>query len=46
MLVFKTVIYNSKLFGFKDFTSLELKHSESNTKLYGLTQFKICRNTT
>ena len=31
MLVFKTVIYKSKLLGFKDFASLELEHSESNT---------------
>jgi len=31
MLVFKTVIYKSKLLDFKDFTSLELEHSELNT---------------
>ena len=31
MLVFKTVIYKSKLLDFKDFASLELEHSESNT---------------
>ena len=31
MLVFKTVIYKSKLLDFKDFAGLELEHSESNT---------------
>ena len=31
ILVFKTVIYKSKLLGFKAFTSLELEHSELNT---------------
>ena len=31
ILVFKTVIYESKLFDFKDFASLELEHPEPNT---------------
>ena len=31
MLVFKTVIYKSKLLDLKDFTGLELEHSELNT---------------
>ena len=31
MLVFKTVIYKSKLLGFKYFASLELGHSEPDT---------------
>ena len=31
MLVFKTVIYKSKLLDFKDIASLNLEHSESNT---------------
>ena len=31
MLVFKTVIYKSKLLGFKDLAGLELEHSELTT---------------
>jgi len=30
-LVFKTVIYKSKLLGFKDFASLDIEHTELNT---------------
>ena len=33
-LVLKTVIYISKLLDFQNFTSLELEHSSSNTRLY------------
>ena len=32
MLVFKTVIYKSKLLDFKNFASLKLEHSELNTE--------------
>jgi len=32
-LVLKTVVYFSKLLGFKDCESLELKHYESNTDI-------------
>jgi len=32
MLVFKTVIYKSKLLGFKAFAGLELEHSELSTE--------------
>ena len=39
MLVLKTVIYKSKLLDFQNFESLELEHSEPNTRLYGRTLF-------
>jgi len=35
MPIFKIVIYKSKLLDFKDFTSLELEHSELNIDLMG-----------